>query len=95
MKFFTVFGLCFFFCLFSPPALYPQAAYSQPFSSIDSDLQQLENLINDTLRDMEEQQKLLEDLQRNRVEVSAGDAVGIHADPAELIVTVNRIGSQP
>ena len=60
MKFFTVLGLCFFFC-----SLLPQAAYSQDFSSIDKDLQQLEDLINDTLRNTEEQQKLLEDLQRN------------------------------
>jgi len=52
MKFFTVFGLCFFFC-----SLFSQAAYSQDFSSIDKDLQTLEDLIADTLRDMEEQQK--------------------------------------
>ena len=55
MKFFTVLGLCFFFC----------SLFSQPFSSIDSDLQALEDLINDTLRNTEEQQKLLEDLQQN------------------------------
>jgi len=60
MKFFTVFGLCFFFC-----SLFSQAAYAQDFSSIDSDLQALEDLIADTLRNTEEQQKLLEDLQRN------------------------------
>jgi septal ring factor EnvC (AmiA/AmiB activator) len=60
MKFFTVFGLCFFFC-----SLFSQAAYAQDFSSIDSDLQTLEDLIADTQRDTEELQKLLEDLQQN------------------------------
>ena len=60
MKFFTVFGLCFFFC-----SLFSQAAYAQDFSSIDKDLQTLEDLIADTLRNTEEQQKLLEDLQKN------------------------------
>jgi Na+-driven multidrug efflux pump len=33
MKFFTVFGLCFFFCSLFSQAAYAQAAYSQPFSS--------------------------------------------------------------
>ena len=60
MKIFIVLGLCFFFC-----PLFSQAAYSQDFSSIDRDLDQLENLIADTLRNTEEQQKLLEDLQQN------------------------------
>ena len=52
MKNAKLFAALFFFS-----SLSPQAVYSQDFSSIDSDLQQLENLINDTLRDMEEQQK--------------------------------------
>ena len=60
MKFFTVFGLCFFFC-----SLFSQAASAQDFSSIDKDLEQLEDLIADTLKNTEEQQKLLEDLQKN------------------------------
>ena len=60
MKFFTAFGLCFF-CY----SLFSQAAYSQDFSSIDSDLAALENLIQDTLANTEEQQKLLDDLRRN------------------------------
>ena len=38
---------------------------AQDFSSIDKDLQALEDLIADTLRNTEEQQKLLEDLQKN------------------------------
>jgi len=51
----------FFFCssLFSP------AVYSQDFSSIDNDLQELENLLNDTITNTEEQQRLLEDLKTN------------------------------
>ena len=65
MKFFTVLGLFFLFCLLFSQAAYAQAAYSQPFSSIDSDLQALENLIQDTIANTEEQQKLLENLQRN------------------------------
>jgi septal ring factor EnvC (AmiA/AmiB activator) len=53
-------AICFF--LFS---LFSQAAYSQDFSSIDTDLQALENLINDTIANTEEQRKLLEDLRRS------------------------------
>ena len=45
--------------------LLPQAALPQDFSSIDSDLQQLENLILNTLSNTEEQQKLLDDLRRS------------------------------
>jgi septal ring factor EnvC (AmiA/AmiB activator) len=45
--------------------LLPQAVYSQDFSSIDMDLAQLEDLINDTIANTREQQKLLEDLKRN------------------------------
>jgi len=51
------------FCVFS--SLSSQAAWSQDFSSIDNDLQTLENLINDTLVNTQEQQKLLEDLKKN------------------------------
>ena len=60
MKFFIKI-VCFLFCclLFSP------ALYSQDFSSIERDLEQLENLIADTLSNTEEQQKLLEDLRQN------------------------------
>jgi len=42
-----------------------QAVYSQDFSSIDMDLQALENLINDTIASTLEQQKLLEDLRES------------------------------
>jgi len=58
-----IFALCFFFCL-----LLPQAVFSQDFSSIDNDLQTLENLITDTILSMEEQQRLLEDLKTNLIE---------------------------
>ena len=53
-----------FFCwpLFSP------AAFSQDFSSIDTDLQTLENLIADTIANTQEQQKLLDDLRANLIE---------------------------
>ncbi|GBU26697.1 hypothetical protein R84B8_00207 [Treponema sp. R8-4-B8] len=51
---------CFFFF-----SLSSQAVFSQDFSSIDNDLQTLENLINDTLINTQEQQKLLEDLKLN------------------------------
>jgi hypothetical protein len=56
---FALFCLC---SLLFSRAVYSQAAYSQPFSSIDQDLAQLEDLINDTIANSEEQQKLLEDL---------------------------------
>jgi len=60
MKNLTAFALLFFcFSLSSP------VAYSQDFSSIDSDLQTLESLINDTIANTEEQQKLLDDLRAN------------------------------
>jgi len=42
-----------------------QAAFAQDFSSIDNDLQTLESLINDTLTNTQEQQKLLEGLKKN------------------------------
>ena len=45
--------------------LFSQVLYSQEFSSIGSDLDQLESLIVSTLLNTQEQQKLLEDLQRN------------------------------
>ncbi|MDR0302923.1 MAG: hypothetical protein LBI04_11525 [Treponema sp.] len=55
--------MCFFLSsLFSP------AVYSQEFSSIDRELAQLENLINDTIANSEQQQKLLADLQQNLTE---------------------------
>ena len=50
---------CFFLLLLPPVAL------PQDFSSIDSDLQQLENLILSTLSNTEEQQKLLDDLRKS------------------------------
>ncbi|MDR1468751.1 MAG: hypothetical protein LBT00_05605, partial [Spirochaetaceae bacterium] len=47
------------------------AAFSQDFSSIDSDLSALETLIQDTLSNSEEQMKLWEDLQQNLTESGA------------------------
>ena len=49
--------LCCIYCLLSLPAV-----YSQDFSSIGSDLTQLENLIAGTILNTEAQQKQLEDL---------------------------------
>ncbi len=60
MKKYSVFALFFFLFL-----AFSQAVYSQDFSSIDSDLAQLEDLINDTIANTREQQKLLEDLKKN------------------------------
>ena len=51
-----------FFTLFS---LSSQAAFAQDFSSLITDLQQLENLLNDTLINTQEQQRLLEDLRQS------------------------------
>jgi len=58
-----IFVFCFLFCL-----LLSQAAFSQDFSSLDSDLLQLENLISDTIAITQEQQKLLESLSGNLAE---------------------------
>ena len=55
----VLFSLCACCLLFSP------ALYSQEFSSIERDLDQLESLIAVTLSNTEEQQKLLESLQQN------------------------------
>ena len=46
-------------------ALFSQAVYAQEFTSINQDMDQLESLITDTLRNAEEQQKLLEDLRES------------------------------
>ena len=51
-----------FFCFW---LFLPQAVFAQDFSSIDQDLEQLESLIAGTIFNMEEQQKLLEDLRVN------------------------------
>jgi hypothetical protein len=53
---FTATVICF--CVFS--LLSSPVAFAQDFSSIDNDLQTLETLINDTLTNTQEQQKLLE-----------------------------------
>ena len=58
--FFAAFVLLFAWFLLSP-----QAASSQDFSSLNGDLTELENLIQDTLQNSEEQQKQLEDLKQN------------------------------
>jgi hypothetical protein len=47
---FTIAVMCFFFS-----SLSSQAAWSQDFSSLDHDLAQLENLINDTIANTQEQ----------------------------------------
>jgi septal ring factor EnvC (AmiA/AmiB activator) len=57
---FTAIVICFFSCL-----LFSQAVYSQDFSSVDSDLRALENLIADTIANTEEQQRLLDSLNEN------------------------------
>jgi chromosome segregation ATPase len=44
------------------------------FSSLDRDLSELENLIQDTLKNSEEQQKQLEDLRKNLTE--SGELIG-------------------
>jgi hypothetical protein len=48
--------------------LVPQALSSQDFSSLDGDLSALERLIQDTLENSVEQQRQLDDLQRNLAE---------------------------
>ena len=53
------------FALFS---LSSPAAFAQDFSSLDNDLAQLESLIQDTIANTEEQQRLLEDLRQNLAE---------------------------
>jgi septal ring factor EnvC (AmiA/AmiB activator) len=58
--FLKTFGLL---CVFS--LLFSRAVYSQDFSSIDQDLLKLEDLINDTIANTQEQQKLLEDLKKS------------------------------
>jgi septal ring factor EnvC (AmiA/AmiB activator) len=54
-----------FALIFLCSSLSSQAVWPQDFSSIDNDLQTLENLINDTIANTEEQQKLLDDLKEN------------------------------
>ena len=56
----TCAAFCFLLSSLSPPA-----APSQDFSSIDSDLQQLQNLITDTLRNTEAHETLLQTLKQN------------------------------
>ena len=55
-------ALLFGFFLF---LLLPQAALSQDFSSLDRDLEHLEDLIKDTIANTTEQQRLLEDLRES------------------------------
>jgi len=79
------FAFCCFFSLLLPPAALPQ-----DFSSIDSDLQQLENLIINTLSNTEEQQRLLEDLRKSLDE--SGNLIGsyesIIAGQENLLLTL-------
>jgi chromosome segregation ATPase len=46
----------------------PRVVFSQDFSSLNEDLSALESLIQDTLRNSEEQQKQLDDLRKNLAE---------------------------
>ena len=73
MVYFTKFFIACVFCCVSC-LLFSPAASSQDFTSIDSDLQQLEILIGSTLSSTEEQQKLLDDLKRNLEE--SGSLIG-------------------
>ena len=66
MKPARLFAAFLFYCYSS--LLFSPAASSQDFSSIDRDLETLENLIAGTLSSMEEQQKLLEDLRQTLAE---------------------------
>ena|GEM_PF-2006786 len=50
---------------FALSLLFSQAVFAQDFSSLDSDLLSLENLIADTIASTEEQQRLLDDLKTN------------------------------
>jgi septal ring factor EnvC (AmiA/AmiB activator) len=60
MKKYAALALFFFLFLLSS-----RDAFSQSFSSIDQDLTKLEDLINDTIANTQEQQKLLEDLKQS------------------------------
>jgi hypothetical protein len=71
-----------FFTFFS---LSSQGVWSQDFSSIDTDLQALENLIADTLASTQEQERLLQDLRENLQES------GILIDSYESIITEQEI----
>jgi DNA repair ATPase RecN len=53
-------ALCFLLSSLLPPA-----AHSQGFSSIDNDLQQVQNLIDDTLSNTAAQERLLQTLKQN------------------------------
>ena len=55
-------GFALFFTFFLP---FSQAVWSQDFSSLDSDLALLEDLIKDTLANTQEQQELLNSLKQN------------------------------
>jgi chromosome segregation ATPase len=54
--------------------LLPRAASAQDFSSLDNDLSALENLIQDTLKNSEEQQIQLDGLRKNLAE--SGELIG-------------------
>ena len=54
--------------LFILSSLFSQAAYAQDFSSVDQDLQLLENLIKDTIANTEQQERLLHDLKTSLTE---------------------------
>jgi septal ring factor EnvC (AmiA/AmiB activator) len=78
-----------FFLFFTFFSLSSRAVFSQDFSSVDADLQTLENLINDTIASTREQQRLLEDLKQNLNK--SGDLIGNY----ERIITEqeNLLGS--
>jgi septal ring factor EnvC (AmiA/AmiB activator) len=59
-------GICMFFCAVLPQVLYSQDASGQAdFSTIDSQLEELENLISDTISCNETLEKQLRDLKEN------------------------------
>jgi septal ring factor EnvC (AmiA/AmiB activator) len=73
------------FCVCS--LLSPRAVSPQDFSSIAGDLTELENLIQDTLRNSGEQQKQLEDLRKTiaEIEVLIGTCESVIAEREDLL----------
>jgi len=75
-RFTAIAVFCFIFF-----SLSSQAAFAQDFSSLDSDLQLLEDLILDTIANTQEQQILLQDLKMSL------DESGILISNYEIIIT--------
>jgi DNA repair exonuclease SbcCD ATPase subunit len=79
MKLSPFFSAAVLFCTLS--LLLSPAASAQGFSSLNEDLSALENLIQDTLENSEEQQKQLDDLKKHLAE--SGELIGTY----ESIIT--------